>query len=181
MAMRAKSGRGLILAAAALAAALAAGPAGADTRRDEALREAARDAVLDYPYYGVFDSVELGVENGVVLLRGSVRHGWRKEEIGRRVARVDGVREVRNEISVQPVSFNDDRLRAELYRRIYGTVLERFADTLHPPVRIIVENGNVTLTGFVNSQVEKVQLDTIVRSTLSFAVENRVQVENGGI
>jgi hyperosmotically inducible protein len=176
--MRATSGRVILTAAAAvLLAAMGASTAGADPRRDEMIRAAAADAVLDYPYYGVFDSVELGVDDGVVVLQGSVRHGWRKEEIGRRVARVDGVREVRNEIRVQPVSFQDERLRAELYRRIYGTVLERFADTAHPPVRIVVENGNITLTGFVNSRVEKVQLDTIARSTLSFAVQNKVQVE----
>jgi osmotically-inducible protein OsmY len=172
------SGRSVgTIGAAALAVLLAAGPAAADVRRDEAIREAAVDAVLSYPYYGVFDSVDLGVENGVVVLQGSVRHTWRKAEIGRRVGRVDGVREVRNEIRVQPVSFNDDRLRAELYRRIYGSLLARFADTVNPPVRIIVERGNVTLTGLVNSRVEKVQLDMIARSTLSFAVDNRVQVE----
>jgi osmotically-inducible protein OsmY len=166
------------LGAAALAVFVGIGAAAADERRDEAIRDAAADAVLGYPYYGVFDSVGVGVENGVVLLRGSVRHPWRKDEIARRVAHIDGVKDVRNEIRVQPVSFNDDRLRAELYRRIYGSVLARFADTVHPPVRIVVEHGNVTLTGLVNSQVERVQLEMIARSTLSFGVDNRVQVES---
>jgi hyperosmotically inducible periplasmic protein len=164
--------------AAAMAVLLGVGAAAADTGRDEMIRDAAADAILGYPYYGVFDSVDLGVENGVVVLQGSVRQPWRKVEIEKRVARVDGVREVRNEIRVQPVSFNDDRLRAELYRRIYGTVLERFASSAYQPVHIVVENGNVTLTGVVNSRVEKVQLETIARSTLSFAVDNRVQVES---
>ena len=166
------------MGAAALAVVLGVVPAAADTGRDEMIREAAADAVLDYPYYGVFDSVDLGVENGVVVLQGSVRHPWRKEDIEKRVARVDGVREVKSEIRVQPVSFNDDRLRAELYRRIYGTVLVRFASSAYQPVHIVVENGNVTLTGVVNSRVEKVQLETIARSTLSFGVDNRVQVES---
>jgi osmotically-inducible protein OsmY len=164
--------------AAALAVLVGVGGAAADPRRDEAIRDAAADAVLGYPYYGVFDSVDLGVENGVAVLSGSVRHPWRKKEIERLAARVDGVREVRNEIRVQPVSFSDDQLRAQLYRRIYNGPLARFAHTLHPPVRIIVENGNITLTGFVNSRVEKVQLETIARSTLAFGVDNRVQVES---
>jgi osmotically-inducible protein OsmY len=166
------------LGAAAVAVVLGAGPAAADTGRDEMIRSAAADAILGDPYYGVFDSVGVGVENGVVVLQGSVRHPWRKQNIEKRVARIDGVREVKSEIRVQPVSFNDDRLRAELYRRIYGTVLQRFAFSAYQPVHIVVENGNVTLTGFVNSRVEKVQLETIARSTLSFGVDNRVQVES---
>jgi osmotically-inducible protein OsmY len=161
-------------AAAVLAAALMAAPAvRADGARDAQIREAAADAILDYAYYGVFDSVDLGVEDGVVVMRGSVRHPWRKEEIERRVAGVDGVREVRSEIRVQPLSTGDDRLRATLYRRIYGDVLQRFAGTPNPPVHIVVENGNITLTGIVNSRV-------IARSTLSFRVDNQLRVENEG-
>lgn len=166
------------LGAAAVAVLLGVGPAAADTGRDEMIRNVAADAILGDPYYGVFDSVDLGVENGVVVLQGSVRHPWRRSDIEKRVARVDGVREVKNELRVQPVSFNDDRLRVELYRRIYGTVLQRFASSAYQPVHIVVENGNVTLTGVVNSRVEKMQLETIARSTLSFRVDNRVQVES---
>lgn len=166
--------------AAALALALMlAGPVHADARRDEAIRDAAADAVLGYVNYGVFDSVDLGVEDGVVLLQGSVRQPWHKKDIERRVARLDGVRGVRNEIRVQPVSSHDDALRRQLYRRIYGQgLLARFAGVHNPPVHIVVEHGNITLTGFVGSQVEKVQLEMAARQTLSFAVDNRVQVES---
>lgn len=41
------------------------------TRR---IREAAADAVLGYVHYGVFDSVDLGVEDGVVLLFALLRY-----------------------------------------------------------------------------------------------------------
>ncbi|PYQ47541.1 MAG: hypothetical protein DMF78_23490 [Acidobacteria bacterium] len=95
------------------------------------------------------------------------------------MARLEGVRAIQNQIRVQPVSPFDDRLRRQLYARIYGRGLfERFASLSNPPVHIVVENGNITLTGVVNSRVEKVTLESIARGTLAFRVDNRVQVES---
>jgi len=164
----------LVLIAPALAADTAVRPQG-----DVVIREAAVDAILGYVYYGVFDSVGVSVENGVVTVQGSVNQPWRKDEIGRILARLDGVREVKNQIRVQPVSIFDDRLRVQLYRRIYGNDLfQRYATFANPPIRIIVENGNITLTGIVNSAVEKAVLTSIARGTLAFKVDNLVQVES---
>jgi hypothetical protein len=167
----------------ALAAALLVVPARADEaplgRTDASIGHAVFDAVLGYVHYGVFDSVGYRVEDGTVTLLGSVRHPWRKDEIGRRVARLDGVREVKNEIRVQPVSSFDDQLRRQLYRQIYGDGLfQRFAHSSDPPIRIVVENGNITLTGIVGSRVEKTKLDFIARGALAFRVDNQVQVES---
>jgi hyperosmotically inducible protein len=145
---------------------------------DDAVRHEVAEAILRYPRYDVFDSVDLAVSEGAVVLSGSVRQPYRKDDIEGRVARVEGVREIRNEIRVQPVSTFDDRLRAELYRAIYGD--ERFApyrSWADPPVRIVVENGRVTLTGYVGSRVEQALLEHIARSSSAFGVVNRVQVE----
>lgn len=148
-------------------------------RADDEVRKAVADAIFRDPTYGVFDSVGVGVEEGVVVLQGSVNQPWRKDDLDRRVARVPGVREIKNEIRVQPASFHDDRLRVELYRKIYGNGLfERYRSFPDPPIRIIVENGNVTLTGMVNSRVEQAVLGSIARGTLSFKVDNQVQVES---
>jgi len=150
-----------------------------EKRADDEVRKEVADAILRDPTYGVFDSVAVGVEEGVVVLQGSVNKPWRKDDLDRRVARVAGVREIKNEIRVQPASINDDRLRLQLYRRIYGDVLfERYRSFPDPPIRIIVENGNVTLTGMVNSRVEQAVLGSIARGTLSFKVDNQVQVES---
>jgi hyperosmotically inducible protein len=145
---------------------------------DDALRHAVAEAILQYPRYEVFDSVDLAVSEGSVALSGSVLQPYRKTDIEERVARVEGVKEIRNEIRVQPVSGFDDRLRAQLFRAIYGD--QRFVHYRHwadPPIRIVVENGHVTLTGYVNSAVERTVLDHIARSSASFGVVNRVQVE----
>jgi hyperosmotically inducible protein len=171
---------------AVVAALLFVGPALAD----ESVRAAAPvadadiqsdvvDAVLGYVHYGVFDSVGVAVEDGVVTLTGSVLQPWHKDDLQKRVARLEGVREVKNQIRVQPVSTFDDRLRVQLYRQIYGAdMFQRYASFANPPIHIIVENGNITLTGLVNSQVEKAVLGTIARGTLAFRVDNQVQIES---
>ena len=155
------------------ARAVAASPTDADIQSDVV------DAVLGYVHYGVFDSVGVGVENGVVTLTGSVLQPWHKDDLQKRVAKLEGVREVKNQIRVQPVSVFDDRLRVQLYRQIYGAgMFQRYASFANQPIHIVVENGNITLTGLVNSQVEKAVLGSIARSTLAFRVDNQVQIES---
>jgi hypothetical protein len=66
-----------------------------------------------------------------------------------------------------------------LYHLIYGNGLfRRYATFVNPPIRIIVENGNITLTGIVNSRVEKAVLGSIARGLLAFRVDNQVEVES---
>jgi len=172
---------------AVLAAFLLVGPALADEtvrgvaapQVDADIHSEVVDAVLGYVYYGVFDSIGVGVEDGVVTLTGSVLEPWHKDDLQKRVARLEGVREVKNQIRVQPASIFDDRLRVQLYRQIYGPgMFERYAMLTNPPIHIVVENGNITLTGLVNSRVEKAVLESIARGTLAFRVDNQVQVES---
>jgi osmotically-inducible protein OsmY len=146
---------------------------------DAKVQKAAAEAILREPRYDVFDSVGVAVNDGVVLLEGSVRQPWLKDALDRRVAEVPGVRDIRNEIRVAPASIFDDRLRAQLYRRIYGDdMFVRYSNWASPPIRIVVENGRVTLTGLVNSPVEQVRLGMIARGTLAFKVTNAVEVES---
>jgi hyperosmotically inducible protein len=146
---------------------------------DAELGKRVADAILREPRYGVFDSVGVAVEDGVVLLQGSVRQPWLKDSFDRRVADIEGVREIRNEIRVAPTSNYDDRLRLQLYRQIYGDdMFVRYSNWASPPIRIVVENGNVTLNGIVNSPVEQARLGMIARGTLAFKVTNAVEVES---
>lgn len=148
-----------------------------DARRDADILKDVRNAILRYPYYTVFDHVDLGVSEGVVVLRGSVRNEVRRRDIEGEVARVPGLRDVKNEIQVQPTSFFDDRLRRQIYTAIYGDRLRPFAGHPLAPVRIIVENGRVTLTGWVNSEVDRQVFGTLANSTPAFQVENRIKVD----
>lgn len=153
-----------------------------EERPDADIGKDVRKAVLRYPNLTVFDSVEYGVENGVVVLQGSMQQPWRKDDIDNVVSRIPGVREVRNEIGVQGLSFFDTDLRRQLYRRIYGNgrggaILGSFANVATPPVRIVVDKGKVTLTGWVNSNVERQVIGNIARQTLAFDVDNRIKVD----
>jgi osmotically-inducible protein OsmY len=135
--------------------------------------------VLTYPHYTVFDDVTfLLEEEGTVTLGGYVTMPSKKSDIEERVGKVPGVRELKSEIEVLPVSPNDDRLRGILYQRIYGDDLfVTYSSRTNPPIHIIVSNGNVTLTGAVRSKVERRQAESIVRSTFGvLSVTNRLMV-----
>jgi hyperosmotically inducible protein len=148
-------------------------------RKDSELRKDVADRVLGYAWYTVYDSIEAGVEDGVVTLRGSVNQPWRKSDIEKRVATIPGLKGLKSEIRVQGVSSFDDQLRRELVQRIYGD--ERFvqyASWANPPIRIVVDQGRVTLTGVVGSAVERQLVGHIARATLAFAVDNQVKLES---
>src|SRR5262245_50645167 len=75
---------------------------------DRDLAERIAEAIRNYPRYSVFDDVEIGVENRVVTLAGRVTSPIKKDEITRRVEKIDGIRSLTNEIGVLPVSRTDD-------------------------------------------------------------------------
>lgn len=148
-------------------------------RSDRAIRNDAKAAILSYPRYGAFDAVGVKVEDGLVMLNGFVLDWLRRDEIEDRVARVEGVRDVRNDLRVQGFSMSDQRLRYEIYTRIYNDpMFERYAAWSDPPVRVLVERGRVTLAGTVGSEVEQWVVGRIARDTLAFSVRNLVQVES---
>ena len=149
-----------------------------EQRTDADIRKDVRSAVLRYPYYSIFDDIEYSVDDGVVVLHGSVYRPNRRTDIDGLVARIPGVREIQNEIEVQPASLFDDQLRRELVRAIYGSdQLGHYGIQPNPPIHIVVNRGKVTLTGYVNSQVDKALVNSMARQTLAFDVSNQVNVD----
>ncbi len=130
-------------------------------------------------FYGIFDYVDGWVEDGVVALTGYVTHEYKASQMVEFVSRVEGVKEIRNQVEVLPVSTLDDRLRVSLATNIYGNPLFwNYATRLVPPVHIIVDNLHVTLSGVVFSEVEKRVAEDILRQTpgvLSF--QNNLKIE----
>jgi osmotically-inducible protein OsmY len=148
-------------------------------RKDSEIQKDVEDQILRYSWYTVFDSVGLAVQDGFVYLNGSVNQPYRKDDVERLVSRVDGVRGIKNDIQVQSVSLFDDQLRRQLVRRIYGNeMFVRYANWANPPIRIIVDKGKITLTGYVNSKVEQTVLGHIANQTLAFGVDNQVKLES---
>jgi len=149
-----------------------------EPRSDKAIRTDAQSAVLRWERYGPFDAVAIDVTDGVVRLTGWVESPFKRDEIENRLARVDALRDVHNDLRVQGFSSGDVTLRLELYEKIYRDPLfERWAGMPDPPVRVFVNRGRVTLAGMVGSAVEQVAVGMIARGTLAFSVNNQVQVE----
>ena len=60
---------------------------------------------------------------------------------------------VDNQIEVLPLSSFDNKIRWQTARAIYGyPTLNRYGMGTQPSIRIIVDNGHVTLEGVVNNQ-----------------------------
>jgi osmotically-inducible protein OsmY len=130
-------------------------------------------------YDNVFDYFTLAVKDGVVVVQGQDRTGVGRDEALAEIATMPGVKDVVDNISVEPVSMFDDGLRRRAARAIYGdSVLSRYAIDPARPIRIIVENGHVTLCGTVNSAMDK-QVAGMRANQLpgAFSVDNKLVVE----
>ena len=134
--------------------------------------------VLRYSRFTIFDSVHAGVDQGVVTLTGKVTMPFKSTDIEKRVAKVDGVREVRNRIEVLPVSIYDDELRYHVARSIYGnSSFWNYAAMVNPPIHVIVERGRVTLEGVVNSNVERMLARSLASHVGAFSVTNNLKTD----
>jgi hyperosmotically inducible protein len=132
-----------------------AGPVVDDvTLRDKLAERLAYDRVG----YGTtaFNSFTIGVQNGVVTLGGTAYGPSDKDSAISLVGNYPGVKDVIDNIEVAPVSPMDDRIRLAEARAIYGfPTLNKYAIDPAKPIRITVVNGNVTLSGVVDSQADK--------------------------
>jgi hyperosmotically inducible periplasmic protein len=100
-----------------------------------------------------FNAITIGVEHGVVTLGGTVYGPPDKDSALSLVGNTPGVKDIVDKIDVAPLSPMDDRLRIDLARAIYGAQqLQRYALDPAKPIRITVINGNVTLSGVVDSK-----------------------------
>lgn len=142
------------------------------------IAQAVRREIVTLPNYGLFDDIRFGIDGSTVFLRGQASRPTLKKSAERVVAAIEGVDEVKNEIEVLTFSRNDDRIRTLTYIAIYGNpVLSRYNPnrgsplfrgpaslagglTNDPPrgfhpIHIIVNNGNVRLTGVVDTSGDK--------------------------
>ena len=141
------------------------------------LFERVAEAVLTYPQYGVFDSVDVDVEDRVVTLSGRVTNPKKRDEIEKRVLKIDGVRSLTNEIGVLPLSPADDALRFRVARSIYNhPMFWMHGQRPIPPIHIIVEHGRVTLTGLADSEAQRTMAASLAQVSGSLAVTNRIKV-----
>jgi hyperosmotically inducible periplasmic protein len=164
----------------ALALVLLTGSAFADVPERKGLQvlKDVAEEVRQYTRFTIFDDVNAAIDAGVVTLSGKVTAPFKKDEIAARVARVQGVREVRNDIAVLPVSPFDDELRLRIARAIYSNPsFWHYASMANPPIHIVVENGRVTLTGVVATNVERMLARSLATTFGAFSVRNELKTD----
>ena len=182
----------------------AAAPSDAQQQAMVKLAEAVRKQIVTNTQYGVFDFIHFAIKGGdTVILRGQASRPLLKSSLESSIKRIPGVKSVVNEIEVLPLSPNDDRIRAAVYRSIYGWgPLQRYTSnrgsaarignnsvarqaggiTADPPfgwhaIHIIVKNGNVTLAGVVDNEGDLALAG--IRANMVpgvFSVDNDLQV-----
>ena len=131
-------------------------------------------------YDNAFNYLAIAVKDGVVTVTGDTYNDVARDSALAIIARAPGVKDVVNEARVLPTSIFDDNLRVRTARVIYrDSVLGRYATDPVDPIRIVVENGHVTLYGTVQSTMDK-NIAGIRAGSVpgAFSVENKLVVDS---
>ena len=140
--------------------------------------------ILGLPYYGLFDNIKFEVKGDTVILSGKVNSLGTRNSAEQVVKKIDGVRKVINNIDELPPSSFDNTIRRQLVRTFSrdGGSLYRYLQGTNTSVRLIVENGHVTLEGYVANQSDS-NLANILANGISgvFSVQNNLVVESNGV
>jgi len=132
--------------------------------------------------YSVFDWITFGIHGKTIVLKGYASRPQLKDEAGRAIKKIEGIKSVDNQIQILSLSPNDDRIRADVYNRIYTQpALSKYnanqgslgraigpggrvgvmagGITNNPPIgfhgiHIIVNNGHVILYGVVLNKTD---------------------------
>ncbi len=147
-------------------------------RKDLQILNDIADQVNRYTQLTVFDSIGAEVNGGRVVLTGWVTMPFKRDDLERRVRKVEGINAVDNKIDVLPVSHFDDQLRFRIARAIYGHSLFRnYANMVNPPIRVVVNRGRVTLEGVVQSNVERMLARSLASGFGAFEVKNALKTD----
>jgi hyperosmotically inducible periplasmic protein len=153
----------------------------------------------------VFDWITFGFQGKTVVVEGYASLPVLKKNVDGALKGITGVESVDNRIEVLPASMNDDRIRAAVYSRIYTTsslrkynasqgsarqaigpgrnvALMSGGITNSPPmgfhaIHIIVKDGNVTLYGVVNNDMDSAVANMQANTAPgAFSVENKLDI-----
>ena len=131
-------------------------------------------------YGNAFNAISLDVRDGVVTLGGHARTDVDKDSALALVRTYPGVKDVVDDIQVDPVSIMDDQIRVQVARAIYSfPTLNKYALNPGKPIRISVQGGNVELYGVVDNKADKDAAYLRANGVPGvFSVKNYIQVAN---
>jgi len=146
---------------------------------DELKKKLSEKLTYDRVGYGnAFNAISMNVENGVVTLGGHARTDVDKDSALALVSTYPGVKDVVDDIEVDPTSIMDDQTRLAVARSVYGyPSLNKYAIDPAKPIRISVQNGHVELFGVVDNKADKDAAYLRANSVPGvFSVKNYLQV-----
>ena len=145
----------------------------------ERTQRAIRKELLTMPFLTIFDNLSYRVEGDTVHLYGQVIRPTLKSMAEKRVAQLEGITRVDNQIEVLPLSPFDDQIRVAVARAVYGqSSMNRYALGANPSIRIIVKKGIVRLEGVVADKGARDIANLMANGIFGvFSVTNNLQVE----
>lgn len=134
-----------------------------------------------YPSFP-FNAITLQLHNGVAEIGGEVVEPVDKDDAIGIVTNTPGIRGLIDHLKVAPVSPNDWAIRRAEYQAVYGaSVSTKYAIDPGKPIRIVVDNGHVTLTGSVlNTGDREIIYQRANGVPGVFSVTNDLQVQGQG-
>ena len=132
-------------------------------------------------YDNQFNFVDVSVKDGAATLTGATRSDMGRDSAVWIANNMPGVNDVVDTIKVLPVSGFDDRIRISAVRAIYrDPVLSRYASDPAKPIRIVVDNGNLSLYGTVATAMDKQVAGMRANQVFGvFSVQNNLEVVKG--
>lgn len=125
----------------------------------------------------VFDHVTAFEEGRTIRLEGKVTSRAKREQLESEVATVPGVHTIVNRVAILSSSPADEALRLRIAREIYGHPSFRaYAAMTHPPIRVLVDRGRVTLAGTVRSGVERQVAIALAQDAAGAAVDDQLRL-----
>jgi osmotically-inducible protein OsmY len=168
---------GSLLASAALAA---GGSRLNASLPDAAVAKNVQQQLMKYANYTMFDEVNFQVHSGQITLSGNVTEPFKKADMEKIAARVPGVQGVTGDIRVLPFPDTDNALRNRIAIAINNDAsLTRYEQGQTPAIHVIVDQGQSTLIGTVQTQSDKNDAALLSQYAGSAATTNNLQVNPG--
>jgi hypothetical protein len=119
-----------------------------------ALEKKIRKEINMMPYYDVFDLIEFRLsDSGEVTLSGLVNEGTTRKGAANRIKRLPGVTNVVNNVELSSLSNFDAQIRRQtLYALASAGRLGSYLQGGNPSMRILVDDGKITLAGYVSTK-----------------------------
>ena len=130
-----------------------------------------------------FNAITVKVRDGAVTLGGNAYSSGDKLSALSAASYTPGVQDVIDDIEVAPLSPIDDGIRLYVARAVYGDPsLNKYAIDPGSPIRISVRDGNVILSGVVETDADKNLAGVRAVSVPGVSkVFNNIQVEGDGL